>query len=204
MSKLNLDQIKASQQATAEVVSELARTAFSGIERLANLNMAAGRELFDSTVTNTKQVMNNRNPKEISKMGAALVQPNVEKLVSYSREVYELMLSMQKELSTVLEGRYKNVVSKTQEAITQTASKAPVGGDVFSAALKSVLDAGTQTINQLNSASKQLSGVADSNLKKAASMVQKTSAPAPKAAVVKKPVAVAAKKAPVKKAAPKK
>ena len=50
MANPNFDQMTAAQKANAEVMMALMRTSFEGMQRLAELNMAATREFFNNTV----------------------------------------------------------------------------------------------------------------------------------------------------------
>ena len=106
MSNLNLEQLTAAQKANAEVMTNLMRTAFSGVERLTALNMAASREFFNSTLAGTQQMMSAKDPGALAKLNAELAQPNAAKWMDYSRSVYELVAEMQKEVTSVMEAQY--------------------------------------------------------------------------------------------------
>jgi len=69
MSTNNLEQLAAAQKANAEVMMALVRTAFNGMEQLAALNLAASRELFNTSVANTQQLLTIKDPQELAKAG---------------------------------------------------------------------------------------------------------------------------------------
>ena len=79
MNKPNMEQLAAAQQANAEVMMALLRTAFNGAERLAALNMAASRDLFNNTVANAQQLLGAKDAAEVAKLGSDLGKPNVDK-----------------------------------------------------------------------------------------------------------------------------
>ena len=99
MSNPNIEQLTAAQKANAEVMMALMRTAFNGVERLTALNMAASREFFNKTVANAQQLMAAKDANAVAKLNSELAQPNVDKLMSYSRSVYDLVSEMQKEIT---------------------------------------------------------------------------------------------------------
>jgi len=166
MSKPNMEQLAAAQQANAEVMMALLRTAFNGVERLTALNMAASREFFNNTVANTQQLLGAKDAGAVAKLNSELAKPNVDKWVDYSRSVYDLVTSMQKEVTSVMESQYSSFTKNAASAV-EKAKSAPVGGDVFAATMQSMLTASTKAFDNMTSMAKQLSDVAEANMKAA-------------------------------------
>jgi len=191
MSNPNIEQLTAAQKANAEVMMALLRTAFDGVERLTALNMAASREFFNNTVANAQQLLSAKDVNAVAKLNSELAQPNVDKLMSYSRSVYDLVSEMQKEITGVMEAQYSSFTKNAESAVEKAKASAPVGGDVFAATMQSMLGASTKAFDQMTSMAKQLSDIAEANLQ-AASKVTAV-APAKKSAT-----AAAAKKAAAK------
>jgi len=191
MSNPNIEQLTAAQKANAEVMMALMRTAFNGVERLTALNMAASREFFNNTVANAQQLLSVKDANEAAKLNSELAQPNVDKLMSYSRSVYDLVSEMQKEITGVMEAQYSSFTKNAESAVEKAKASAPVGGDVFAATMQSMLGASTKAFDQMTSMAKQLSDIAEANLQ-AASKVTAV-APAKKSAT-----AAATKKAAAK------
>ena len=174
MSNPNLEQLTAAQQANAEVMMALLRTAFNGVERLTALNMAASRDFFNNTVANAQQLMGAKDANAVAKLNAELAKPNVDKLVDYSRSIYDLVSEMQKEVTSVMEAQYSNFTKTANSAVAKAKASAPVGGDVFAATMQSMLDASSKAFDNMTGMAKQLSDIAEANLQAAA----KTTAPA--------------------------
>ena len=173
MSKPNLEQVAAAQKANAEVMMALLRTAFNGVERLTALNMASSREFFNSTVANAQQLMSAKDPSELAKLNSELAKPNVDKMVDYSRSIYDLVASMQKEVSAVFESQYSSFSKNAASAVEQAKSATPVGGEVFAATMDSLLSASTKAFDQMTSMAKQLSDIAEANVKAATTATTK-------------------------------
>ncbi|MEY2632821.1 MAG: hypothetical protein RIR00_1475 [Pseudomonadota bacterium] len=180
MSNPNFEQIAAAQKANAEVLTSLVRIAFNGVERLAALNLAATRDFFDTTVASTQQVLGAKDATEIAKLQATLSQPGLTKALDYSRSVYDLVANLQKELTGVVEGQYQAFTKNAASAIDKTSAQAPVGGDIFAATMKSLLDATTKAYENLNGVAKQVTSIAEANVQAA------TTAAASAAGVAKK------------------
>lgn len=174
MSNPNIEQLAAAQKANVEVMTALLRTAFNGVERLTALNMAASREFFNNTVANTQQLMAAKDASEVAKLNSELAKPGVDKLVEYSRSLYDLVAEMQKEVATVIEAQYSSF-TKNAEQVVASAKAAPVGGDVFAATMQSMLGASTKAFDQMTSLAKQLTDITESNLQ----VATKAAAPAP-------------------------
>lgn len=173
MSNNNLDQLAAAQKANAEVMMALMRTAFEGMEKLAALNMTASREFFNASVASTQQVLSAKDAQELAKINAAVTQPNMQKLMDYSRSVYDLVTQLQHEVTSVMDAQYSNFSKKASASIEKTSAQAPVGGDVFAAAMKSMLDATNQAFGNMQNMAKQMTEIADANLQAASTATAK-------------------------------
>lgn len=195
MTNPNLEQFAAAQKANAEVMANLLRTAFGGLEKLTALNLNTGRDLFDTSVANAQKLMAVKDPAEVSKLGTTLAQPGVEKLVAYSQNVYDLVTSLQKEVSAVVESQYQ-AFTKNAATAAEQAKTAPVGGDVFAAALNSVIEASNKAFENMNAAAKQMADLAETNVKAAAEAAAKAT---PVAAAAPAEAPAAAKPAAAKK-----
>ncbi|WP_153115424.1 phasin family protein [Rhodocyclus tenuis] len=173
MSDNPLEQLAQTQKASADVLSSLVRTAFSGVEQLTALNIAASRDFFNASVSSTQQLLSAKDPQDLAKLNASLAQPNIEKLIDYSSKVYALTAKLQKELATVVEAQYDVFTRNAAVAIEKTSANAPLGGDVFAAALKSVLDASTTTYGNLTQLTHQFADITDANVHAATSATAK-------------------------------
>lgn len=174
MSNPNIEQLTAAQKANAEVMMALVRTAFNGVERLTALNLAATRELFNNTVASTQQLMAAKDASELAKLNSDLAKPGVDKWMDYSRNVYDLVAEMQKEVTSVMEAQYSTFSKNASSAVAKAKSSAPVGGEVFAATMQSMLDASTKAFGNMTGMAKQLADIAEANMQVAAKTTAKT------------------------------
>lgn len=180
MNNLNLEQLANSQKASTDVMVGLMRSAFNGMEQLTALNLEASRELFNAGVASTQQLMNIKDPKELSKLNSALAQPNIEKMTEYSRRLYDLVTAMQKDITAVMESQYSSFTKTATGAIEKTTAASPIGGDIFSAAMQQMLDASNKAYGNMTQMAKQMSDIADANTKSATSATSRAAAAAKK------------------------
>lgn len=169
----NIEQITAAQKANTEVLTAMMRTSFEGLQRIADLNMAATRELFDTTISNANSMMSAKDINEAARINQSLAKPSVERMVDYSRRLYDLMAQMQKEMTGIVESQYSQFAKTAAGAIDKTKASAPVGGDVFAAAMKSMLDATNKVFDQMSATAKQMSDVTDANVQATTSATAK-------------------------------
>lgn len=173
MSTNNLEQVAAAQKANAEVMTAIMRTAFEGMEKLAALNMAASREFFNASVANAQQILSAKDAQELAKINSNVAQPNVQKMMDYSRSVYDLVTELQQQITSVMDSQYNSFAKNASATIAKTSAQAPVGGDVFAAAMKSMLDATNQAFGNMQNMAKQMTEIADANIQAASSATAK-------------------------------
>lgn len=173
MSTSNLDQLAAAQKANAEVMTALMRTAFEGMEKLAALNMAASREFFNTSLSSAQQILSAKDAQELAKINSAVAQPNVQKLMDYSRSVYDLVTELQHQVTSVMDAQYNTMSKKATATIEKASAQAPVGGDVFAAAMKSMMEATNQAFGNMQNMAKQMTEIADANIQAASSATSK-------------------------------
>ena len=97
MSNPEMEQMSAAQKASAEVLMTLMRTSFEGMQRLAELNMAAARETFSSNVATVSKLAASRDVGEMARANQELARP--ERMMEYWRNVYDLVSAMQKDVT---------------------------------------------------------------------------------------------------------
>jgi len=175
MSAIDLEQLAQSQKASAQVLLTLARTAFHGLEQLSALNLAASRELFNTGTTGTQQLLGVRDPQQLKDVAASLARPNVDKLLEYSRSLYDLSANLQREVTSVLEEQYSNIRHNAAGLIEKTGAT-PIAGDVFGAAVKQLLNASNTAFENMSQMAKQVTDIVDTNVKAASNATAQAAA----------------------------
>jgi phasin family protein len=176
MSTIDLEQLAQSQKANAQVMMTLVRTAFHGLEQLSALNLAASRELFNTGATGAQQMLGVKDPQELSTLASSLARPNVDKLMEYSRSLYDLAANMQREITSVMEDQYSNLRHNAAGIIEKTGISSPISGDVFGAAMKQMMTASTTAFENISQMAKQMTDIVDTNVKAATSATAQAAA----------------------------
>ena len=91
-SAMNLtpEQIAAAQKANLETLSGLTNQALQSIEKLVELNLAIAKQSLSDSVNNAKKALEVKDIQQLLAHQAETVQPIAEKIISYSRHLYEL------------------------------------------------------------------------------------------------------------------
>src|SRR6185369_8302696 len=106
MSHTNRDDAVTPITAPANAFLALSKVYLESVERLTSLNLNAAREALDSCASATKSLSEAKAGKDYGKFLSELGQPMLEKAVSHTRNVYEIMTKTQEELSTVLKEQF--------------------------------------------------------------------------------------------------
>lgn len=167
------EQFAAVGKAQIETLLTLANNAFSSAEKLAALNLNTARSFLEDSIANTKALMSAKDPQELLSLQASLAQPTVEKIVAYSRSVYEITHGVQDELSKIVEEQIAEVNKSISSALDKAAKSAPAGSDVAVAAVKSALAAANSAYDSINKAAKQVAEIAEANVAAATSATVK-------------------------------
>jgi phasin family protein len=162
--KATAEQFANANKATLETLVTVAHTAFASAERLAALNLNTARALLEDSVANAKALLAVKDVKELISMQASLAQPATEKLVAYSRGVYEIATETQGELSKVAEVQVSDIKTNVASALDKALKHAPAGSDVAVSAVKSAIAAANSAYDSMTQAAKQAGEVAEANV----------------------------------------
>jgi hypothetical protein len=119
-----------------------------------------------------RALLNAKDVQELINVAAA--QPNVERIIAYSRSVYELATQTQAEFTRVLEGQageFNNVAG----ILDKLAKNAPAGSDVAVAAVTSAIAAANSAYSSFSQTAKQATEMAEQNVAAAAAVVGQAS-----------------------------
>ena len=167
MSTLDLEKLAASQKANAQVMMTLVRTAFHGLEQLSALNLSASRELFNTGTNGAQQLLGVKDPQQLKDVAASLARPNVDKLIEYSRNLYELAANMQREITSVMEDQYSNIRHDAAGLIEKAGSVSPISSETFGTAMKQMMTASSTAFENISQMAKQITDIVDTNVKAA-------------------------------------
>ena len=165
------EQLTGYSKAGVETLLILARSNFAAYEKLAALNFNAAKGAFEDGLSHTRALLNARDVQECVSLNTAAAQPAMEKLIAYSRSVYELSAGQQAEFTRIAEGQAAEVNKTLVGLLDKFAKSAPAGSDVAIAAVKSALGAASTAYDSFTKATKQATEIAEANIAAATAAV---------------------------------
>ncbi|UEP20392.1 phasin family protein [Burkholderia ambifaria] len=178
MSLLTPEQIAAAQKANLESLFGLTTKAFEGVEKLIELNLQVVKSTLTESQENAQRLLSVKDAQELIALQASLSQPVAEKVLSYTRHLYEIASSTQAEFAKVAEAQFEEQNQKIQALVDNVAKNAPAGSETAVAALKSALNAANTTYETVQKAAKQAVEIAETNFNAAAAVATKAASAA--------------------------
>jgi phasin family protein len=175
------EKVSAANKNNVESLMMLANTAFASVERLAALNLNTARTLLEDTVANTKTLLDAKDVHELVDIQTTLAQPSVEKIVAYSRSIYEIASQTHGELTRIFENQFAESSKTMTAALDEAVKNAPAGSDVAVVAVKSALAAANSAYDSMTKAARQVTEITEANLAAAANATIKAAGTTPKA-----------------------
>jgi phasin family protein len=172
MSNPEIEQMSVAQKASAEVLMTIMRTSLEGMQRLAELNMAAARETFSSNVATVSRLAASKDVGDVARANQELARP--ERLIEYWRNVYDLVSAMQKDVTAVMQANYTQLTRSAASAIEQKKSSAVDGGDVMASVMKNMLEQTNKAFDNLTAVANQMTSMANANIQAATNATAKT------------------------------
>lgn len=160
---LTAEQFAASNKASIETLLELSQKAFAGVEKIVELNLQAAKASLEESAEHTKALLSAKDAQEVLALQASLLQPTSEKLVSYSRQLYDIASSTQAEVAKVAEAQFAGAQEKFTTLVDGALKNAPAGSENAAALVRSALSASSNAYESMQKAAKQAAGVAEAN-----------------------------------------
>lgn len=159
------EQIAAANKANLDALVGFAQQAFKGIEQLVELNMAAARSTLDDAAEKAKAALSAKDPQDLMKLQAELLQPAQEKAVAYGKQVADIAAATQAEVTKFAEAQVAQAQAQFQAMVEAAAKNAPAGSESAVAAVKTAMANATSAFDSVQKAAKQAASVAEANFK---------------------------------------
>jgi phasin family protein len=170
---LTPEQIAAANKANLETLLSLTNKAFEGVEKLVELNMAVAKASLNENVHNAKQALSVRDAQALMAMQAGMVQPLAEKIMSYSRHLYDIANETQATFSTVTESQLKKSNGNLNGLVEEMSKNAPAGSEAAVQAIKQAMAAANNAYETTQKSIKQAVDLAQNNFNAAANTAVK-------------------------------
>ncbi len=161
----DLEQLSKTQKANADLLTAVMRTSFEGMQRLTELNLGIAQEIYTSTIASAGKLATAKDMSEFTRLGQQLAKP--ERMMDYSRKVYELVAGMQKDVTAVMQANYSQITKNFTSVIDKKKSSVNDGSDVFSGMMKNMMDQTTKAFDHMIALSGQVTEIANANIQAA-------------------------------------
>jgi len=182
-------QVLARQKAAVNSLVAAQTVVFGGFEKLVDLNMKVVKATLDEATARTQQSIEVKDAQEAVALASSLVQPGAEKVLAYSKHVFDIVSGVQAELTKLTETQVAEGRQQVSETVEQLVRNAPAGSEGAVSLLKSSLATANSAYDSLSKAAKQAAEVAETNLNAAANATFKAASDAAEAAAKVAPAA---------------
>lgn len=150
-----------------------ATTAFEGFERLALLNLAASRSVFEASISNMNALFGAKDIHSLISLQKDLATPSVEKGMEYSRNVIAIANETKDKIAKEVEAKVSETKTKVSGLVEKALESAPAGSEAAVAAVKTAIKTANEAYEGLNKAAKQAAEVAEASVAAVADVTMK-------------------------------
>jgi phasin family protein len=161
---MTVEQVLAAQKANFETMFGLTHKAFSGVEKLVELNLTAGKAALAEAAEGTKAALSVKDAQELMALQASLLQPLAEKSMAYSRHLYDIATSTSAEFTAAAEAQTASAQKQFASLVDGISKNAPAGSETAVAMMKSAVAAAGNAYDAVQKAVKQATDLAEQNI----------------------------------------
>lgn len=184
MSFFDTEKLNSTQKANLDLLQQVSSKVFEGVEQLSQLQLKTLRASTDDQFESLRKLLSARDPQAFAELQASFVQPTiqVERLLEFNRQVYELISGTQTEIAKLAERQVEAGAKQVQELVEGIAKNAPAGAEPVVAVLKSALESASSVYESAQKAARQAAEIAENGIAAAASAAGQATREAGKAA----------------------
>jgi phasin family protein len=150
--------------AAVESAAKLTQISMDSAERAIALQLDFAKASLDQSARTAKALAGAKDVQELLAVRARNAESAVERLMGYSRSLYEISSDAQSRISKLAEERMSTFQQAVTQTVEQAARSAPAGSDVAVAAMKSSLAATTAAFDSFNKAARQVASYTDAGV----------------------------------------
>lgn len=157
-------QFFANQKASLDNVLAIQGAMFQGFEKLVDLNMKVFKASIDEVSQKSQDASKIQDAQEALNFSSSLLQPNAEKVLAYSKQVYDVLSGIQVDVTKLTEAQVEQAQEQINEAIEQLAKNAPTGSEGTVALMKSSLASVNSAYETVAKSARQAADAAEANI----------------------------------------
>jgi phasin family protein len=126
------DQMVAMHKAYLESFQAVAAKSFEGLEKLAELNLAATKTTFEESAEQMKALMEIKDVKAFADLAAGSAQPAADKMSAYAKHVYEITTDTGTEITKLSRSSSRTATANCTPPSTRSRRTRPPAAKVWS------------------------------------------------------------------------
>ena len=167
------EQLAAANKASFDSLFTIAHAQFAAFERLSALNFNTTKAAFEDGVNQANALLSVKDPQAFFSMSVASAKPALEKVIAYSRSVYDVTTQTQSEITKLAETQAAEINKNVVVLMDKATKNAPAGSDVAITAVKSAMAAANSAYDSFTKVVKQATEIAEANITAATASVVK-------------------------------
>ena len=165
---LSAEQFAATNKANLKALQGFTAQAFSGFEKLVELNLAASKAMMDESFAHAQAVLAAKDAKEVLALQAGLARPLADKSTAYAQHVQSIMTGSTADFTKALEAKTAEAQKAFNSALDNLAKNAPAGSEGAVAAFKNALTTSQTALEAAQAQAKKVVETAQANFNTAA------------------------------------
>lgn len=150
------------QKSQLDALYALSHVAFNTTEKLVDLNLAAVRTAMDESAAATQAFLGVKDAQGLFAINGTLA-PTFEKLVGYSRNVYEIVNGAGAEVRQIVETQIAEGNGKAAQLVEFASKNAPAGSESVMSLFRNAVATSSTAYDTFNKAAQQAVEAAESN-----------------------------------------
>ncbi len=176
------EQMMATNKANLEAFEGVAKKAYTGVEKLVELNMAASKAALGESFSFAQAMMSAKSPQEFMSVQTAFFQPMAEKSAAYFQHVQSIATEGSADFTQQIEAQMADAQKALGASVDQMVKNAPAGSEAAMAAFQSALSNSQKAIESAQATIKKASATAQANFATASKQATDMAKKAAKAA----------------------
>jgi len=157
------EQIMAANKANMEAFEAAFKKAFTGAEKLVELNMATSKAAMSESFSNTKAAMAVKTPQEFMSLQTEMLKPLAEKSTAYFQSVQSIATEGSADVTKQIEAKMAEAQKTFAASVDQLVKSAPAGSEAAVAAFQSALSNSQKAVESAQASIKKATEAAQSN-----------------------------------------
>ena len=162
------EQFVTTNKANLQALQGFATEAFSGVEKLVELNLAASKAALGETFSHVQATLGAKDAQELLALQTGMFKPMADKTAAYAQHVQSIVTGSGAEFTKAVEAKTAEAQKAFAGVLENLSKNAPAGSETAVAAFKNAMTAGQNAFESAQTQAKKAIESAQSNFAAAA------------------------------------